>query len=131
MVKSDERLRVLKMVQENKITSEEAFELLKALEESEAGENPAPVGQPAAPQNLAGRWLYVRVTDTQTGKARVNVRIPLRMVSAGLRMGKNFAPQVEGLDMDALTQFIASGEVGQIVDVQDEEHGEHVEVFID
>ena len=30
-----------------------------------------------------------------------------------------------------LTQYLNSGEVGQIVDVYDDEDGEHVEVFIE
>jgi hypothetical protein len=73
----------------------------------------------------------VRVTDTNTGKPRVNVRLPVSMVNMGLKMGSKFAPQVEGLDADQLMKVIESGEVGQIVDVYDEEDGEHVEVFLE
>jgi hypothetical protein len=77
------------------------------------------------------RWLRVRVTDTDTGRPRVNVRLPISMVSVGLKMGSRFAPQVEGLDADQLMSVIESGELGQIVDVYDEEDGEHVEVFLE
>jgi hypothetical protein len=77
------------------------------------------------------RWLRVRVTDTNSGKTRVNVRLPIGMVSAGVKMGMRFAPNVEGMDPEQLMEFIQSGEIGQIVDVYDDEDGEHVEVFIE
>jgi hypothetical protein len=77
------------------------------------------------------RWLRVRVTDTDSGRPRVNVRLPIGMVNVAIKMGSKFAPQVEGLDMDSLMGIIESGEMGQIVDVFDEEDGEHVEVFLE
>lgn len=130
MASSEERLKVLKMVQEGKITAEEATELLNMLEAA-AGPRAPKTPVPPAPPSPAGRWLRVRVTDTDTGKTRVNVRLPLSMVNTGLKMGMRFAPQVEGLSIDQLGEFINSGEIGQIVDVFDEEDGEHVEVFIE
>lgn len=126
MVSTDERLKILKMVQEGKLSADQAVELLEMLDKSEgsAGNKPSTL-------NLAGRWLRVRVTDTNTGKLRVNVRLPLSVVSSGIKMGMKFAPQVEGLDVNQLMEVIQSGEMGQIVDVVDEEDGEHVEVFVD
>jgi len=127
MSTSEERLRILKMVQEGKISAEQAIQLIEALDvRPEIPEPPAPVAPPRG-----ARWLRVRVTDTNTGKVRVNVRLPINVVSAGLKMGARFSPEVEGLDMDMLMSFIRSGEVGQVVDVYDEEDGEHVEVFVE
>jgi len=136
MVKSEERLKVLKMVQEGKITVEQATSLLEALEEMPAaagkvGAAPAIAGAPAAGTGQPARWLRVRVTDTDSGRPRVNIRLPISVVSAGIKMGMRFSPQVEGLDMEELTKWITSGEVGQIVDVIDDDDGEHVEVFIE
>jgi len=48
-----------------------------------------------------------------------------------MKMGARFSPQVEGLDMGMLMQYIDSGETGKIVDVLDENDGEHVQVFIE
>ena len=136
MVKSEERLKVLKMVQEGKITVEQATSLLEALEEMPAaagktGAAPAIAGAPVPGSGQPARWLRVRVTDTDSGRPRVNIRLPISVVSAGIKMGMRFSPQVEGLDMEELTKWITSGEVGQIVDVVDEDDGEHVEVFIE
>jgi len=123
MSSSEERLKILKMVQDGKISAEEGFQLIEALEDSSSLVQPAARG--------AGRWLRVRVTDTNTGKVRVNVRLPLTVVSAGLKMGAKFSPEVEGLDVEQLMGFVKSGETGQVVDVFDDQDGEHVEVFIE
>ncbi len=128
MASSEERTKVLKMVQEGKITAEVAAELLKALESSA---RPKPQPEPVILPGRSGRFFRVRVTDTQTGKTRVNVRMPLGMVNAGLRMGMRFSPEVEGLDAERLAEALSSGETGQIVDIFDDEDGEHVEVFIE
>ncbi len=49
-----------------------------------------------------------------------------------MKMGAKFAPAgLEGLDMQQIISAIKSGGEGKIVDVEDEEDGEHVEVFIE
>jgi len=137
MVNGQERLKILNLLQEGKITAAEAARLLEALETSTAAKpGQRPPGAPAAPFQPGGpvgggRWLRVRVTDTNTNKTRVNVRLPLNLVGSGIRMGMRFAPEIEGLDPNALMEWIQSGEIGQVVDVLDEEDGEHVEVFIE
>jgi hypothetical protein len=139
MATMDERIKILTMVQEGKITPEQAAQLLEAI----GGSAPAPrraaaspVNDPFAAADMGGlgrkpRWLRVRVTDTDSGRPRVNVRLPISMVSVGLKMGSKFAPQIEGLDTDSLMSIIESGEMGQIVDVYDDDDGEHVEVFLE
>jgi hypothetical protein len=131
MIRGEERMKVLKMVESGKITAAEATQLLEALDEAPTTAKNAPPPPPPPPASMGGRWFRVRVTDSDTGKVRVNVRLPVGVVSAGLKMGMRFAPQVEGLDLDTLNVMINSGEVGQIVDVMDEKDGEHVEVFIE
>lgn len=136
MVNPSERLKILNMLQEGKITAAEAARLLEALETSASTKTgPRPVGAPQGPYPPGpiggGRWLRVRVTDTNSNRTRVNIRLPLNLVSSGIRMGMRFAPEIEGLDPNALMEWIQSGEIGQVVDVLDEEDGEHVEVFIE
>lgn len=130
MASSEERLKVLKMVQDGKITPEMAAELLKALDASTPKK---PIEDPSAafPGRGGGRFFRVRVTDTDTGRTRVNVRLPLGMVNAGIRMGMRFSPEVEGLDANRLAEALASGETGRIMDIYDDEDGEHVEVYIE
>jgi hypothetical protein len=133
MATSEERIKILKMVQDGKITADQAAELLKALESraAPAGAAPGQAVPPGQANPARGRWFRVRITDTDTGKTRVNVRMPLSVVTAGMKMGMRFSPEVEGMDISQLAELIQSGETGQIVDVFDEEDGEHVEVFVE
>ena len=140
MATTEERMKILQMVQEGKITPEDAAQLLEAISAGSApSAPPRRAGMPAEAPGSEGtfglgrkpRFLRVRVTDTESGRPRVNVRLPISMVSVGLKMGSKFAPQVEGLDAEQLMQIIESGELGQIVDVVDEDDGEHVEVFLE
>ncbi len=133
MTSTEERLRILMMIQEGKITAAEGARLIEALED--ISEKPTPPRVPAASGNVPGgrkpRYLRVLITDTDSGKARVNVRLPVSLINSGLRMGAKFAPEIEGLEMEDLNAWLNSGEVGQIVDIFDEEDGEHVEVFLE
>ncbi|GIV82522.1 MAG: hypothetical protein KatS3mg051_1876 [Anaerolineae bacterium] len=132
MANAEERLKILQLLQEGKITADQAARLLEALETGSAQVKGAPrPPTPPTPPGSSGRWLRVRVTDTDTGKTRVNVRLPLNLVASGIRMGMRFAPEIEGLDVNELMAFIQSGESGHLVDVYDDEDGEHVEVYIE
>lgn len=80
----------------------------------------------------SGKSLCVRVTDLKTGKSKANVTIPMGVVNFGLKMGAKFAPaDLEGLDVNQIMQAIQTGGPGKIVDVENEEKGEHVEVFVE
>ena len=130
MTTAEERMKILKMIQDGRITAEEGSKLLKALTSS----SQKPRRQATARTSAGGaRWLRVRVTDMSTGKAKVNVNLPLKLVDAGLNIAAQFAPEdidVGGL-MDAVNEAIEDNLVGKIVDVVDGEDGEHIEVFIE
>jgi hypothetical protein len=80
----------------------------------------------------AGRWLRVRVTDITTGESKANVRIPLRLADFGMRMAAKFAPSaIDDLDMNEIIAAMKNGGEEKLVDVQDEENGDHVEIFIE
>lgn len=124
MATVEERMRILRMIQEGKITAEEGAKLLSALRESSKEARP-----PVPSARSRKGWLRVRVTDMRSGKTKVNVNLPLGLVDAGMNIATQFAPDV---DFAAIAEAIRSGEMnGKIVDVIDEEDGEHVEVFID
>ena len=125
MTTTDERMKVLKMLEESKITAEEATSLLRALQ---GGDRTA-----SRSTELGGqaRYLRVQVTDLTSGAAKVNVTVPFGLVSAGLRMAERFAPEFEGVDMQELEDMILSGAQGKIVEVMDEEDNERVEIYVE
>lgn len=129
MTTAEERIKILKMIQEGTITAEEGAKLLKALTSS--SRKPAPRRPPL--QVGGARWLRVRVTDLSTGKAKVNVNLPLKLVDAGINIAAQFVPEdieLEGI-MTAVNDAIGDNILGKIVDVVDGEDGEHIEVFIE
>lgn len=127
MATAEERMRILKMIEEGKISAEEGAKLLSALSENRRGPNP-PM-PPRAPG--AARWLRVRVTDVVTGRSKATVQIPLALIESGMKIGAHFAPEVEGVDMPTIMEALRSGMTGKIVDVVDEKDGEHVEIFVE
>ena len=129
MATTEERVKILKLVQDGKISADQGVQLLEALQDPLKNKAEGSTGQPKVIQ--VARWFRVSVTDTDTGKVRVNVRLPVNLITAGVKMGARFSPEVEGLDMDQLMTLIKAGEIGKIVDVVDEKDGEHVEVFLE
>jgi hypothetical protein len=127
MTTSEERMKILKMIDDGKISAEEGAKLLAALSEGRRG-LPGAVNLRGAG---AARWLRIRVTDTATGRAKAMVQIPLALVDAGMKIGAHFAPEVEGVDMTNVMEALRAGMTGKIIDAVDEKDGEHVEIFVE
>jgi hypothetical protein len=120
MANSEERMKILKMISDGKITAEEGAKLLKALSEHQHIPGASP-----------GRWLRIRVTDIVSGRSKASVQIPIGLIDAGMKIGAHFAPEVEGVDMSNVMDALRSGLTGKIIDVTDDEDGEHVEIFVE
>lgn len=136
MASSEERLKILKLIEENKITPEEGIRLLQALEKtSPAAEKKSPPPPPPPPMGAATRprprWLRVRITDLRSGKVRVNIRLPVTVLNTGMKLGARFSPEIGEVEMGQIMDAIQSGEIGQIVDIYDEEDQEHIEVGLE
>lgn len=125
MATNEERMRILRMIDEGKLNAEEGAKLLAAL-----GESRKTGGRKTSPLRSSGgaRMLRVRVTDMATGKPKATVNLPLGLVDAGLNIASQYAP---GIAFDELIEAINAGAEGKIIDVVDEIDGEHVEIFID
>ena len=105
---SEDRLRILKMLEEGKITTEEASKLLAAIGESTEQETivNAPV------EGKKGKWLKVRVWENGSTKPKVNVRVPLSVAKIALKLGGKFSSMIpaearehmieKGVDIDEL-----------------------------
>lgn len=130
MATSEERMRILKLIQEGKITAEEGAKLLSALSSS-AGKPKKTRTAVTGSTGKQARWFRVRVTDMSSGKTKTSVNIPLGLMEWGLQIGAQYAPDLGGLDTEQLMEMLQSGAMGKIVDVIDEEDGEHVEIFIE
>jgi hypothetical protein len=121
MASSEERLKILQMIQEEKISAADGAKLLEAL-------NRGAGGRSGLARSDEGRYLRIRVTDMASGKNKVSVNLPLTLVSAGIGIASKYVPGVAEVD---LMEAIRSGMTGKVIDVIDEEDGDHVEIFIE
>ncbi|WP_432981847.1 SHOCT-like domain-containing protein [Dactylosporangium sp. CA-233914] len=91
---NEERKEILQMLAEGKITTDEADQLIEALERVQpvpvaAGSDVRPKGKP--------KYLRVMVDANDDGTpSRVNIRVPLQLLRAGVRLAALIPPQALG-----------------------------------
>ncbi len=122
---SEERMQILEMVEEGKINTKDAMELLDALERNQELIKP----------KAEAKWLKIRVR-TMDDNPKVNVNIPLSLVDVGLKLAKKFDPKLEDsgldqIDLDEIIEAVKNGAEGQIVDVEDEENQTKVKIYVE
>lgn len=128
----EEIKKVLELLEEGKITKEEAVELIKAIKSSDIS------GEKIDESKISNGKRTFRVLVTKNGKKEVEVSIPFGIVKFGLaiakKMGKN-SLDVNGkeipIDIDKLSEVLKDPNFkGKIVDISNKEDNEHVEVEI-
>ena len=123
----DERMMILKMIEDGTVSAGEGAKLLSSVDRGNTQSSRKTISSTKG----SGKWFRVRVTDTHTGKNKATVSLPMALMDWGLRVGAHFAPEVGNVDLGELSDILSQGMEGKIVDVLDEEDGEHVEIFID
>lgn len=121
---TEERLQILKMVEEKKLTSKEAIDLLAAIDQK---------NQEIVQRNKS-KWLRIKVFEPGD-QTKVNVNIPLSLIDVGLKIAKKFKPELDdevlkNIDLDEIIEAIKNGAEGKIVEV-DSDKGERVEIFVE
>jgi hypothetical protein len=118
---SASKKKILEMLAQNKISADDAYKLLNAIEAEEGGrssESNSRDGmgntgnQPFIDSGMAGKLKprYLRVTVTPMEGAdpkevdRVNVRVPMALVRAGLKMTALIPPEALNKTNDALRE---------------------------
>ena len=126
MASTEERMQILKMIEEGKISAAEGAELLRALDQDSRSPQSEPLKGASSP-----RWFRVRVTDMKSGRNKINVNIPMGLVNVGIKMGVRFAPEMEGGEYEQIMEAIKSGQQGKVMDITNEESGERIEIFVE
>ena len=133
---NEEMLKILKMVQEGKIDSDKAMQLIEALK----GESKEPFVLEKIPYNKGNKknpkMLKIRIRSTENDI--LNITLPLKFVSGMIRtFGRIPSLNVdgmEGVDIDEMTQSILeaidAGMDGKIVDIKSG-NGDIIEVVIE
>lgn len=128
---NEERIQILKMVGEGKLTPEEADILLDELEAVSATEKKSG-SLPALPeQNRQAKWLRIRVVEAGGTKPVVNMRVPFSVARMGLKIAGRYTPELEGIDLDEIGRLFASGEDVPLIEVNNERKNETVQISVE
>ena len=135
---TDDKLRILKMLENGTINASEAAELLNAIQNEpleKANAELMSVDTPEGEQKRA-KWMRIQVTNTKTDKKMVKIRVPLALIRwAGKSQMLKTINIGDGkkldLDDDLINQALNNGEPGIFVDVEDEDDGEHVIISLE
>ncbi len=142
MATSEERMRLLKMVEEGKLSPEEAAKLLTLLTESasprkgaaSAAGGTANESASFVPPTTRARTIRIRVMDARAGKRQANVdlALPIGLVGVLAKVADRFMPpnERENFNVNDVWAAIQSGATGKIVDVTGD-HGERVEIIVE
>ncbi len=112
----NERLRILKMVEEGKISADKAAELLKALEQNAEK-------KPVARKK---KWLRIYV-ESRDDNERVNIKIPISMIKLAKHFMKDVQVGSKNVDIDELLKQIEEGE--ELISVESDE--ELVKIWVE
>lgn len=132
---TQERQRILKLVEEGKLTAEEGARLMDALDSAEG--TPARGGkgrERASFGSSEGRIVRIRVVEAQTGIERVNFGIPLalaRLAGTLVPAAQRMELERHGIHFGDLISAVESGETGTMAEVRDNDRGERVEISIE
>ena len=122
---SDDRLRILEMIQSKTITAAEGAELLKALDVSDKKIQ-------VSSKKQAFKMFKIKILSGDGDK--VNVQIPVEFAKVALSSGKGFMKMDKleefDLDFEAILEMIETGMNGKIVDIESAD-GDIIEIVIE
>jgi hypothetical protein len=86
---NEDRRRILSLLAEGKVSADEAERLLAALER---GGSPSAA---PAPTNRPPKYMHVRVDalEARSGPTKVNIRVPMSLLRAGVRLSALIPPE--------------------------------------
>jgi acyl CoA:acetate/3-ketoacid CoA transferase len=116
---TDERIRILRLVESGNVTAEEAARLLDSLQ----------VKQEHTDERKRNRIVRVRVTNLSNNRQKANVTVPVSLIDVGLRLATRLVPQIRGSALEDLLHAIENGTTGRLLDLQDLEEGERIEIY--
>jgi SHOCT-like domain len=112
---NENRKRILEMLAAGKVSAEEADRLLAALENQPEAAAP---GETAAPRVSLPKYLRVVVESEENhhgnGPAKVNVRVPMQLLRAGVKLASIIPPAAQSKVDEALHEHGITLDLKQI-----------------
>jgi len=120
---TDERNRILNMIESGQITAAQAAQLLDTL---------LPDYEQSGGQ-MENRTVRVWMTDISTNRRKMNMTatMPVYLVSMSLRLLARLVSQLNDSTIQNVIRALEKGTTGRLLDVQDLEEGKRLEVFVE
>ena len=120
---TDERNRILSMIESGQITAAQAAQLLDTLltDYEQSG---------GLKEN---RTVRIWMTDLSTNRRKMNMTatMPVYLVSMSLRLLARLVSQLNDSTIQNVLRALERGTTGCLLDVQDLEEGKRIEVFVE
>lgn len=120
---TDERNRILIMIESGQITAAQAAQLLDTIlpEHEQTG------GQ------SENRTVRIWMTDISTNRRKMHMTatVPLYLVSMSLQLLARLVSQLNDSTLQNVIRAIERGTTGRLLDLQDLEEGKRLEIFVE
>lgn len=134
----EEVMKILGMLEQGTITAAQAAQLMEAMDIA-GGAGGA--GTPDETVTLRKSKRKLRIVVTSPKGENVNIKIPAKLITAGVKIGKYFSKHTDGSndamqDIDweelnsAVQQMIDENAEGEIIDVQSEK-GDNIKIWLE
>jgi hypothetical protein len=120
---TDERNRILNMIETGQITAAQAAQLL----DTQVPE------QEQSIERARNRTVRIWMTDiaTNSKKMHVTATMPINLISMILHLLTRMVPQLNDGTLQNLIRAIERGNTGRLLDLQDLEEGKRLEIFVE
>jgi hypothetical protein len=151
---SDNKRKILEMLENGKISGDEAYRLISVIDSGEAGQKESARESQSPPDSaVKSKAKYLRVTVTPGEKHtdpehadRVNVRVPMSLIRAGIKLTSLIPPEAldkannalkeKGIDFDV--RKIKAEDIEELIDALGDMQvdvetakGDSVKVFVE
>jgi len=120
---TEERNRILDMIEMGQITAAQAAQLLDTLvPKSEQSE-----GQ------MQNRTVRIWMTDMSTNRRKMNMTatMPIYLISTSLRLLARLVSQLNDGTIQNVIRALEKGTTGRLLDLQDLEEGKRLEIYVE
>lgn len=120
---TEERNRILDMIEKGQITAAQAAQLLDTL----VPKSEQPEGQ------MQNRTVRIWMTDMSTNRRNMNMTatMPIYLISTSLRLLARLVSQLNDGTIQNVIRALEKGTTGRLLDLQDLEEGKRLEIYVE
>lgn len=128
---SAERKKILEMLEEGKITSKEAADLLEAIDDSSVKD----VDVTRISKSYSKKYLKIRVFEAEK-ESKVSLNIPIKLVKLGISFASKLNSKIEGVnisneEIDIILEAIDNEIEGEILSIDADDGKTQVKIYIE